>query len=229
MRALRTAPGLAEQLYSAVLDEICDGTLAPGAHLVQEQLAERFEVSRQPVQQAMARLRADGLVEDVGKRGLRVAALDLDRMQHHYEIRAALDALAARRAAERAQADAAVARDIGKRGRAILADGARAIRDGLTREQIRHDEAFHKLIYDASGNPLLARTAEAHWRFLRRVMGDVLRHAETPREIWRQHGEILAALEAGNPDLAEKLARAHIAGAAGRLAQSLADNGAQEP
>ncbi len=229
MRALRTAPGLAEQLYSAVLDEICDGALAPGAHLVQEQLAERFEVSRQPVQQAMALLKADGLVEDVGKRGLRVAALDLGRMQHHYEIRAALDALAARRAAERAQADAAVARDIGERGRAILADGARAVRDGAPREQIHHDEVFHKLIYEASGNPLMERTAETHWRFLRRVMGDVLRHAETPREIWRQHGEILAAVEAGDADLAEELARAHIAGAAGRLAESLANKGAEKP
>lgn len=63
---IRTAPGLAEQVYRAVLDEICDGALAPGASLVQEQLAERFGVSRQPIQQAMALLKADGLVEEAG-------------------------------------------------------------------------------------------------------------------------------------------------------------------
>ena len=64
--AIRTAPALGEQVYQAIVDEICDGTLEAGAHLVQEQLAARFGVSRQPVQQAMALLKADGLVEEAG-------------------------------------------------------------------------------------------------------------------------------------------------------------------
>ncbi len=53
---LQTAPSLTEQVYDAIVDEISDGRLAPGMHLVQEQLARRLGVSRQPVQQAMARL-----------------------------------------------------------------------------------------------------------------------------------------------------------------------------
>ncbi|NIR59688.1 MAG: GntR family transcriptional regulator, partial [Gammaproteobacteria bacterium] len=77
---------LAEQVYQAILDEICDGTLSPGAHLVQEQLAERLGVSRQPIQQAIALLKADGLVEEAGKRGVRVTPLDATAMRHHYEI-----------------------------------------------------------------------------------------------------------------------------------------------
>ena len=80
---LHTAPSLTDQIYHAIVDEICDGRLAPGAHLVQDALARRFGVSRQPVHQAMARLRADGMVEEAGRRGLFVAALDLARMRQH--------------------------------------------------------------------------------------------------------------------------------------------------
>jgi len=228
MKTIRPAPGLAEQVYQAILDEICDGALAPGEHLVQEQLAERLGVSRQPIQQAMALLKADGMVEDVGKRGVRVAPLDLDLMRHHYDIRAALDGLAARAAAERARVNPAMAADLRRRGRAILAAGEAAVAKGAVREQIRHDERLHALIYEASGNPLLARTAEPHWRFLRRVMGEVLRHGEPPRTIWRQHAEILDAIVAGDPALARDRAVSHILMAADMLASAFADGATAE-
>jgi DNA-binding GntR family transcriptional regulator len=220
MTEIRTAPGLAEQVYNAILGDICDGVLAPGADLVQEQLADRFGVSRQPIQQAMALLKADGLVEEAGKRGMRVAELDLNLMRHHYAIRAALDALAARLAAQHARTDDAAAREVNRRGRAILARGRKAVANKATLEQIRADEAFHKLIYDASGNPLLARTAEPHWRFLRRVMSDVLRHGEAPKVIWRQHAAILRAVTAGDADLAETRASEHIELAADALTEA---------
>lgn len=221
MKAIQTAPGLNEQVYQAIHDGICDGSLPPGEHLVQEQVAARLGVSRQPVQQAMARLKADGLVEDVGKRGLRVAELDLGLMRHHYDVRAALDGLAARSAARRAHDDAAVASDIERRGRAMLAAGEAAVKDGDIAKQIRHDETFHTFIYSASGNPLVAPTAETHWRFLRRAMGEVLRYAEPPREIWREHAAMLEAIVAGDAADAEVLAVSHIRVAADALDAAL--------
>jgi DNA-binding GntR family transcriptional regulator len=226
MRAIKPLPSLTAQVYQAILDEICDGALPSGTHLVQEELADRLDVSRHPVQQAMALLKADGIVEEVGKRGLCVAKLDLGAMRHHYDIRAALDGLAARGAAQRAKRDSAVAADIEQRGRAILAAGEAAVADAVIPRQIRQEEAFHNLIYDASGNPLLSRTAEPHWRFLRRAMGDVLRYAETPPAIWRQHAEILDAIVMGDPKLAEKRAVNHILVAADTLEKRLKDHGA---
>ena len=104
MSLIQTAPALADQVYEAIFDEICSGRLTPGTHLKQEQLAGQFGVSRQPVQQAMALLKADGLIEEVGKRGLRVSHLDIDTMHHHYEVRALLDGLAARNATSMEQA-----------------------------------------------------------------------------------------------------------------------------
>jgi DNA-binding GntR family transcriptional regulator len=221
MKPLQSTPGLGQQAYQAILDSICNGTLAAGTHLVQEQLAAQLGVSRQPIQQALALLKADGMIEDVGKRGLRVTTLDVELMRDHYDIRAVLDGLAARRAAETA-VEKDKADDIHRRGSAILAAGRNAIAADDVADMIRHDEAFHNLVYEASENPLLARTAEVHWRFLRRVMGEVLRRAEPPTDIWQQHEDILSAIVSANAALAERLAIDHVQRATHTLSAALA-------
>lgn len=223
MGVIRSVPGLAEQVYQLVVDEICDGVLPPGAPLVQERLAERFGVSRQPIQQATALLKADGLIEEAGKRGMRVASLDLDMMRHHYQLRGALDALAARLAAERVamSPDKSVA-DIAKRGRDIIARGLKALRSGSVPSQIREETAFHFFIYEISGNPLMAKSAEPHWRYLRRAMGDRLRETPQPETIWEQHDGILTAILAGDADLADARANEHVAQATDMLVATFA-------
>ncbi|MDX1716581.1 MAG: GntR family transcriptional regulator [Anderseniella sp.] len=229
MNLIQTAPALAEQVYQAILDEICSGNLAPGTHLKQEQLAERLGVSRQPVQQAMALLKADGLVEEIGKRGLRVSHLDIATMQHHYEIRGLLDGLAAHNAARRMAADGAARKTFEKQMQAILTAGRKAVSTGNVPEMVRQDEAFHRLFYATSGNPLLAHTAEPHWRFLRRVMGDVLRHAEPPHEIWDQHEAIARAALDGNAGQCKELMAAHTTRAATLLSDNAPSPTVSEP
>jgi DNA-binding GntR family transcriptional regulator len=220
MKALSLSPGLTARVYAAILDEIVEGALAPGEHLVQEQLAADLGVSRQPVQQAMVLLKADGLVEEIGTRGLRVAGLDLRRMRHHYDLRAVLDGYGARAATCGMQSDADAAAKLEARARKILAAGDAAIENKSVRDLIRHDEALHKLIYTFSGNPVLSDTAEPHWRFLRRAMADVLRHAEPPQRIWDQHAAIIDAVLAGDADRAERLAKEHVQVAAAMLMEA---------
>jgi len=218
---LTTAPSLSDQIYDAIVDAICDGELAPGTHLVQEGLAARFGVSRQPIQQAMGRLKADGMVEEQGRRGLFVAALDPERMRHHYGVRAALDGWAAKAATKRVAADDALGKGFAARSRAILDAGLAAVADDDIVQQIRQDDSLHALIYETSGNPMIALAAEPHWRFLRRAMAEVLRKAETPEGIWSQHRQIVDAIAAGDAVAAEAHAIAHVEGAAERLGQAL--------
>lgn len=227
MNIIQTAPALAEQVYQAILDEICSGRLVPGTHLKQEQLAERLGVSRQPVQQAMALLKADGLIEEVGKRGMRVSHLDVATMHHHYEIRALLDGLAARATAARLAADTAARDSFAAEAHAILAAGRTAVVRGDVPQMVRQDEAFHRLFYHASGNPLVAQTAEPHWRFLRRVMGDVLRHAEPPHDIWDQHEAIVDAALEGDSSRCGDLMGAHAFRAATLLASHTQEKASQ--
>ena len=83
----------------ALLDAISEGSLAPGERLTQEDIAQQLAVSRQPVLQALRLLKKDGFVQDAPGRGVLVAPLDADWMRKVYQVRGALDALAARLAA----------------------------------------------------------------------------------------------------------------------------------
>lgn len=222
MKRLSPRPGLTEQVYQTLLDEIADGRLAPGSHLVQENLAAALGVSRQPIQQALAMLKNEGLVQELGRRGLFVAPLDPATMQHHYEIRAALDGLAARLAARAAAGDRQRARDIEAGGRKCLADGRAALASGDIGRMVAADVGFHEFVYEASANPLIGETAAMHWRRMRRVMGEVLRHAEPPAAIWRQHAAILGAIVKGDTANAEAAAIEHVRSAARRLEAALA-------
>ena len=228
MGFIQTAPALAEQVYQTILDDICSGRLVPGTHLKQEHLAEALGVSRQPVQQAMVLLKADGLVEEVGKRGLRVSHLDVDTMRHHYEIRALLDGLSARCTTIRIGEDETERAAFEERAGEILAAGSNSAAKGDVPEMIRQDEAFHRHFYQTSGNPLLSQTAEPHWRFLRRVMGDVLRQAEPPHDIWEQHSTIVITVLEGDTAGAEQLMREHADRAAQLLAINLPDSTAED-
>lgn len=227
MKPLHQTSGLTERAYSAILDEILDGRLSAGEHLVQEQLASSLGVSRQPIQQAMALLKADGVVEEIGTRGLRVAWLDLNLMHNHYDLRALQDGYAARAATGRVSEGHCSKDKLASVFRRTLGKGTSAVTKGATRDQIAHDEAFHKLIYEASGNSVLLEAAEPHWRFLRRAMADVLRHAEPPAEIWDQHTAIADAILSGDADAAERLAVEHVQVAASLLTRALA--GGKDP
>jgi DNA-binding GntR family transcriptional regulator len=221
---LTQQPSLVEQAYEALLGEIADGTLAPSTHLIQEVLAARYGVSRQPIQQALLLLKSDGIVQDAGRRGLVVAPLDLQMMRDRYQVRAALDGLAARLAAGRCAASPKVATHTRRQGERILKAGCEAVDAGAIKAMIAQDVAFHAFVYEASGNPMIGPTAEIHWRFLRRVMGEVLRRSEPPAIIWQQHRDILDAVVAGDPEGAEARILDHIHGAAGRLTDGADDN-----
>lgn len=221
MKTLNVSPSLTEQAYRAIVDEILEGRLQPSAHLVQEQLAATLGVSRQPIQQAMALLKADGMVEDVGKRGLRVAKLDLSRMRCHYEIRCLLDGYAARGAAEAIGTGTVEKETLVRHFNEVFSDGAQAIEVQSVKDQIQSDEAFHKLIYDLSGNSVLRDTVEPHWRYLRRVMAEVLMHAEPAVMVWNQHREIADSILAGDAHTAGKLAEDHVRTAVRRLTDAL--------
>lgn len=221
MKPLKPQPGLTEQVYQRLLDEMSEGRLAPGEHLVQEDIAGKLGVSRQPVQQALALLKSEGLVLELGRRGLFVAPLEPATVRDRYEIRATLDGLAARKAAQRAKADRGAFTDTAREGEAIIASGLAAVARGSVTALVQCDIRFHDYVYEASGNTLIGQTAAPHWRHLRRVMGEVLRKAGPPQTIWTQHGAILEAIVAGNAKRAETLAIEHVWTAAERLERAL--------
>ena len=188
-----------DEVYKTLLDAISIGTLAPGERITQEDLAEKLNVSRSPVLQALRLLKKDGLLEEAPGRGLVVARLDPVRIGHLYQVRGALDALAARLASERGA----------KIPLTLIDTGREAAAGGDVNALIEADTAFHKAIYEASGNPYIIETAMLHWIHLRRVMGAVLQRSAGRAGIWDEHAAILEAIHAGHADLAASLSERH--------------------
>jgi DNA-binding GntR family transcriptional regulator len=200
-----------DEVYRALLDAISDGTLAPGTRITQEDLAERLNVSRSPVLQALRMLKKDGLVEDAPGRGLLVTRLEPLRIDQLYRVRGSLDALAAQLAAERRAEIPA----------ALISAGREATAGGDVHAMIEADSAFHRAIYAASGNPYIVDMALLHWIHLRRVMGAVLLHGKGRAGIWDEHEAICAAIRAGDGALAAKLSEGHATSARQSLVSSL--------
>ncbi len=208
---IESAPDLVDQVYRSLLDAISDGSMAPGARIMQEDIAAQLAVSRQPVLQALRLLKKDGFVLDAPGRGVLVAPLDVAGLTRIYQVRSALDALAARLAAR-----AHFSMDP-----RLISQGRAAARGSRVKAMVAADESFHAAIYAASGNPLIAQSAQLHWHHIRRAMGAVLQVSTMRESIWDEHAAIADAISHGDEDLAETLIRQHGDDAAHNLASLL--------
>ncbi|MBE7370027.1 GntR family transcriptional regulator [Ramlibacter pallidus] len=209
---LEASPDLVERVYRTLVDAISDGSLAPGQRITQEEIAQQLAVSRQPVLQALRLLKKDGFVEDAPGRGLQVSPLDAGWIRNVYQVRGALDALAARLAAQRRF----------RIDPEVLEQGRAAARGDDVAAMIDADLAFHNALYAAAGNPLIGQSAQLHWRHLRRVMGAVLQQMRQREAVWDEHQAIADAIAAGDAATAARLIEDHGLRAGETLAQRLA-------
>jgi DNA-binding GntR family transcriptional regulator len=202
---------LLDQTYRAILNAICEGTLAPGERLTQEGIAQRLSVSRQPVGQALALLKSQGFVKETGRRGLAVAHLDPVFFKAIYELRSAIEPMAARLAATNMTGESR------EEGKLIIREGNRVLRSGELRALVEADTRFHAYIYELSGNPLFSEVMGHYWNHLRRAMGEVLRSKEEARLVWQEHVQIFDAMAAGDGERAARMIQAHLESAAERV------------
>ena len=217
MKILETQPKLVEQVHKAILAEIAEGKLRPGERIIQEQIAQELGVSRQPVQQALVLLRNQGVLRDAPGRGLLVTPLDPKFVRQMYEIRAVIEGLAFRKAAENFTASAK------QRTEQLLAAGREAVRKSSVSDMIAADMAFHNFVYELADNPLISPTMEMQWVNTQRVMGSVLLSADKPRDIWDEHEAMIKLVVAGDAVKAEEAARRHLEEAANFMIERLHD------
>ncbi|MBN9426731.1 MAG: GntR family transcriptional regulator [Burkholderiales bacterium] len=223
LRPLSPAPDLVDTVHDALLEAILAGELSAGHRYTQEALAERLGVSRQPVMQALRMLRQQGLIIDTdNRRGVQVPPLDARFIEQLYELRAALDAAAARAAARTPRPE------LRAEGLALLDEGRKAVAAGELRRMVAADLAFHLFIYEASGNTLLLQTARQHWHHTQRAMSAYLRQPGALRTVWSEHQRILDAIVKGDADAAERCSREH-AEQSGHLLATASSRGAAPP
>ncbi|HEX7125113.1 MAG TPA: GntR family transcriptional regulator [Thermodesulfobacteriota bacterium] len=200
-RGYRSAQTL---VYDTLRRAIVTHRLAPGAALKAVDLAASLGVSPTPVREALIRLHADGLVVYRPNRGAVVAPLAADEVRHLYDMRGALEGLAAARAAERADADAL------ERIGTLVEAMSRHLAEGRLAEVIAMNRDFHRAIHLASGNPVLADALEglldrtARFRMLYRDLPERVEQAH------REHVALLDALRRRDAAEAEQLMRRNI-------------------
>lgn len=211
MEAIAPSKSLVEKTYDALVDAICTGVFKPGERLTQDEIAERLNVSRQPVNSAIAMLKSQRIVTDTGRRGVVVAPVERAFFEAIYQFRSAVEPLAVELAVPRL--DSVTIR----RGRAIISRGLEMIQTGDAKAVLQADMDFHTLIYELSGNPVIGDTMRLNWLHLRRSMGEVLRYPGMTIQVWKEHKQIFEAMVAGDTPRAVAEMRSHIVEAPKRV------------
>ena len=199
--ANRRADTIADDLE----DMILDGRFANNDRLDEVQLAQRFSVSRTPIREALQRLVQAGLVEQIPRRGAFVRQPGAIELIEMFEVMAELEAACARFAAMR-MTDASLSdlTDANERCRT-------AMQDQDSDSYYRENERFHHIIYAQSGNGFLEAEAKRLHRRLKPFRRLQLRLRGRLRQSMSEHESILDALAHGDPELAAKATRQHVA------------------
>ncbi|GAA2312540.1 GntR family transcriptional regulator [Streptomyces hawaiiensis] len=207
-----TEPGgeelsLAERAYRAIRDRLVMLEIRPGAPIHEEQLAQSLGVGRTPVREALKRLQYERLITTYPRRGTFATEVNITDLAHISEVRQELEPLAAAQAARRATA---ADREVLTALRRELegANPARQDAGGL----MHLDLQVHRAVYAAAHNPYLEDTLVRHDNLATRIwclfldrLADMAGHVE-------EHGPLIEAIVAGEPERAARLARSHVEG-----------------
>ena len=207
---------LREQALTALRRAITTGQLRPGTHLVETELSEALQISRGTLREAMRQLQQEGLIS-AGPRGrLSVRHLDAKEITDIFTVRAALESLAARELANRAD----------------RADSVRELRSAVAgmdqwaaanlEDRIEADLKFHRTMCGLSGNETLLHS----WSSLEGSIRMSIMFAGVDRAIKnmdsKRHSEIVDAIESGDADKAAAAVIDHMSGAAAVLVSGAA-------
>lgn len=202
-----TVEHIAEELRAAIVS----GRLRPGAQLGEADLAQRFQVSRGPLREAMQRLVSEGILVAIANRGVFVIELTLADMADVYRSRQVIEGgaldiiLQDRREVAHEELGPVVTR---MRAAAKAGDGP-AVSDA--------DQRFHEVLVECSGSPRLSRAMRTLLVETRLCLSELRTTYPDLHAQVREHEELRAVIRDGDPDAARDLLRAHLEDAVARL------------
>jgi len=194
----------ADQVYESLLTGIGQGILRRGDVLSEVAIAQRLQVSRTPVHDAIRKLAQDGLVERENNRRARVANFTRDDVYDIYEIRKYLEGPATRAAAVRMDQ-----RDLMPLKTFAEELGAATRNKEWERRWIEYDDMFHAAIAHSCGNQRLEKAIQ-RYRRLHRGINAMSVNLDNFEIAFREHETILHALESQDADAAHNAMVAHL-------------------
>ena len=202
---------LRQQALTALRRAITTGQLPPGTHLVETELSEKLQISRGTLREAMRQLQQEGLISAGARGRLSVRHLDTKEIRDIFNVRAALESLAARELADLADRTRVVAVL-----REAVIDMEKWAASGLE-DRIEADLRFHRTMCQLTGNETLLH----QWTSLEGSIRMSIMFAGVDRAIKnmdaKRHMEIVDPIEAGDADLAATTVASHMAVAASVL------------
>ncbi|MFB0508055.1 MAG: GntR family transcriptional regulator [Thermodesulfobacteriota bacterium] len=199
---------LQERVYSHLRSAILSGSILPEERLVEELVARALEVSRTPVREALHKLEREGLIEHFPNRGFAVAKETESQVAEIFEIRAILEGYILRIACESATDDFL------SELKSLLEKAERCFTESKIEELHRINTMFHdRIIYQVSGRVRLKSLVKDLTEYVLRYRSATLQFPGGAERTLGWHEKIILALETGDPDLCERIMRAHIEGA----------------
>ena len=208
---------LRELVFEVLREAIISGQLAPGERLMEIQLAEELGVSRTPVREAIRKLELEELVLMVPRKGAYVASLSMKDVVEVFEIRGALEGLAAALAAER------ITEEELESLQRQLVKSAEMIGNADLQGMVEADTGFHQILYQASRNERLAQIINNLREQIQRFRQTSLSYPGRMKIALEEHREIVDAVSARDPEMARKLAQDHIENAENSMMQVIRD------
>jgi DNA-binding GntR family transcriptional regulator len=204
----------AADVAARIREAISAGDLVPNQRLVEADLAEAYGASRGHVRTALGELTVEGLVERIQNRGARVRSVPLEEALEIVEVRAALEALCAARAAERISDDeAAQLRTIGQAMEA-------AVRDGDQGAYAQGNTDLHGMLIRLSGQRTAAATIDRLRAQAVRFQYRLSARPGRSQQSLPEHLAIIEAVCARDPEGAARAMRAHLASVARAIEES---------
>ncbi|WPB55542.1 GntR family transcriptional regulator [Xylophilus sp. GOD-11R] len=202
-----------EEAYQHLLHGIRMGSLRPGERLLTEDIAQSIGMSRMPVREALRRLAAEGLITVRPNRGAVVRGLSAKEVDEVFEMRAALEGLAAARAAR-------VATEADVRGLERLLERMTES-EGNMGEWVTLHRQFHESLCRIGDSPRLATQISSLHSVVEPLMRVWLENAQQPARARTSHADIVAALRANDARTAEAIMRRHVAGTTATIVEAM--------
>lgn len=195
---------LRDIVFQTLRNAILSGELEPGERLMETQLGEKLGVSRTPIREAIRKLELEGLVIMIPRKGAQVAPFTEKDIVDVLEVRASLEALAARLACKRMDDRAFL------RLQLVIAEYEYALKDGDIETMIEKDVEFHETIFNASQNDRLIQLFSSMGEQIQRYRVTYFKNITESERVLVEHNALLDALKARDEELASNLATDHI-------------------
>ena len=208
MKVTHVVAPVRAQAVEAIRAEIISGELAPGQKLVERELCERLDVSRNTLREACRQLEAEGFLVIPPHKGPTVARLSDQEARAVYEVREALECFAVRLFVERA--DDGLLADL----KTATAELESAHRSRQVSRMLDAKSRFYDVLYSGAGNPVLHDQARLLNGRLAQLRARSLSHDGRPRSSIKEIKGVLAKITERDADAASALWRQHIRNAA---------------